>query len=334
MASVVVIALSGVLIGQTRHGLTSPELVYVANADAGPVTAYSTTSTGAVAPLRQVKDPKVADTFWDPWGVAFDHQGNLYVQTFLSDATTLVFPPSGSDPTRIFTAISPDVASVAVDRKGYEYLIGGEGPSTIAVEPPGANGTSSSFYHVAPLRQIPTDATTYNTWPSVLATDAKDEIVAAITRTTGNAIEVYQGGAAGPHHPLRVISGPDTGLGACAESSNCDHVSVTTKGAFVYALVSNASGVEISVFRLDATGDVAPIRTISGPSTGLNGLVGTGIAVSTQGQIFVLVKTSQFSGSGQIEVFAAGGHGDVAPIRSFTDASTHLAHAQGIALGG
>ena len=69
------------------------ELLFVANVDGSPVTAYPTLSSGPVSPAVSISNPNLPNTYWAPWGVAFDTQRNLYVQTFLSDATTFVFPP-------------------------------------------------------------------------------------------------------------------------------------------------------------------------------------------------------------------------------------------------
>src|SRR5580700_3435060 len=74
-------------------------LIYVASADSGPVTAYPAAASGAVHPVRKVKNPENSKTVWDPWGVTFDSSGALYVQSFLSDATTFVFAPGAADPT-------------------------------------------------------------------------------------------------------------------------------------------------------------------------------------------------------------------------------------------
>jgi hypothetical protein len=335
VAALLVAALVLVSSPTTASGASpSSELLYVANANSGPVTAYSPSASGAVRPVRLVKDPNTKGSFWDPWGVAFDQDGNLYVQTYLSDATTFVFAPGASHPTRIFESIGPDIASVAIDPSGYEYLIGGEGPPDIAVDPPGAQGTSANSYHVNPLRIIHTDASDYNTWPSVLATDRSGDVLASVLRSGGNAVEVYQGGPTGSADPLRTISGPKTGLGTCTGFSTCTDVSITTAGNLIYALVSSAAGVHLSVFPLDGSGDVAPLRTIQGSQTGFPDRVGTGLAVSrANGLVYVLVKKAQFSGPGEIEVFAAGASGNTAPIRTFTDAHTHLVDGESIALG-
>lgn len=46
-----------------------PELVYVANAGSGPVTAYATSSRGSVSAALTVANPNNPNTAWDPRGV-------------------------------------------------------------------------------------------------------------------------------------------------------------------------------------------------------------------------------------------------------------------------
>jgi hypothetical protein len=61
----------------------------------------------------------------------------------------------------------------------------------------------------------------------------------------------------------------------------------------------------------------------------------TGIADSQHtGDIYVLVKSAQFQGPAQVEAFARLAAGNVAPLRSFTDAASGLADAEGIAITG
>jgi hypothetical protein len=310
------------------------ELIYVANADSGPVTAYAVGSDGAVAPVRTVTNPDKPSTVWDPWGVTFDASGHLYVQTFISDATTFVFPrgASGStSPKRIFKADGPDNRSIAVDAKGFEYVVGGEGEARIAVEPPGADGKPGNLYQVKPVRTIALDQS-FDPWPSVLAVDNQSEILAAVARPQGNAIEIFTGGPTGSAAPVRVISGPDTGLGSC--TSECDQLSIAFSPLTgqIYAAVSAGATTHISVFAGNAAGDARPVSTIEGPATGLPGQVITGITVSQlDGTIYAMVKASQF-GAGVINAYGQTAGGNVPPLRSFTDRQSGFADAAGMTI--
>ncbi len=315
------------------------ELVYVADDDSGPVTAYDASSSGAVAPSRHNDNPNNPNTYWSPWGVAFDASRHLYVQTFLSDATSFVFGrhERGSDPPkRIFVGGGPDTRAIAVDGLGYEYIATGESSSEIDVLPPGANGQSGDLYHVPPLRTIQTDETAFFPWPDILSTDAQNEILAAIVRSQGNAIEVFQGGPAGLRLPIRVITGSHTHLGFCGGGGQCDQMAVTFSSLTgrIYVAVSAGAQTRICEFAENDDGDARPLRVIDGAATHLVGMVVTGIAVSGRtGEIYVMVKRGQFD-TGEVDVFARGASGDVAPERTFTDAASAFADAQGIAIAG
>jgi hypothetical protein len=314
-----------------------PEVLYVANADTGPVNGYRASSSGAVAPIREASNPQDQNTIWDPWGVAIDSGGNIYVQTFLSDATTFVFGPNplaGVAPIRIFRAYGPDSRAIAVDNEGYEYVASGEAGSLIAVAPPGAAGTAGGLYSVEPVRTFASGEATFNPWPNILATGGHNLFVAT-ANSAGNAIEAYEGGAGGRSTPVGVLSGGATALGACA--TTCDHVSIafSSSSSDLYAAVSGGGQeAHISVFGSSASGNAAPLRTIEGSATGLDGKVITGITVSrATGAIYVMVKAAEFEASGQVEVFGAGASGNATPTQAFTDAKGAFADAMGIALG-
>jgi hypothetical protein len=253
----------------------------------------------------------------------------------LSDATSFVFAPSASTPSRIFRVTGPDTDSIAVDSQGYAYVIGGEGPPVVSVAAPGASGSSANLYSVNPVRQFQTDQPFFSPWPSLLAVDNQNDLIVALNGSTSNAIEVFQGGPNGSSTPLRTIAGSLTGLGSCSGVSPCDHVAVAYSSLTgqIYAAVSTATGGHISVFSGNATGNARPLRTISGSQTGLNGNVVTGIAISQHtGDLFVLAKASQFATPASVEVFGPTASGNVAPVSSFTDASTGLVDGEGIAL--
>lgn len=311
------------------------EFVVVANV-AGPVTAYSALASGPVPPAFTVDDPNRANTYWAPWGIAVDAQGFLYVQTFLSSATTFVFAPGtsgGAPPARVFRGGGPDTRAIVIDAQGYEYIATGQGPAEILVLPPAANGDPDHFYAVDPLRSVQTDESgAWAPWPSTLTTDAQNHVIAAVVRAGGNAIEGFEGGPSGASAPLRVITGPLTGLDSCA-TAGCHTMAVTSSSLTgqLYVAVNQGAGTHISVFAGNASGNVAPLRSIVGPATGLSGRVVTGLAVSSlTGELYALIKATQFGGPAQISVFGPSAEGDVAPSRTFTDAA--LNDGLGIAL--
>jgi hypothetical protein len=311
------------------------ELIYVANANSGPVTVYNAGSHGAVAPVRIVKGRNDSSSFWDPWTLTFDASGHLYVQTFLSDATTFVFPPGareGTPPSRIFMANGPDNRGIAVDGRGFEYIAGGDGNTVIAVERPGAHGVSGNLYYVPPVRTIQLDES-WNPWPSDLAVDTKNEVLAGVTRPQGNAIEIFTGGAHGKGTPIRVISGPDTGLGSCGRVCGLS-IAFSPFTNRIYAAVSAGALTHISVFAANAAGNAKPVRTIEGPATGLSGKVVTGITDSQcGGTIYAMIHASS-SGfdAGSINAYGRFAHGNAHPLRSFTDRHSRFSSAKGLAI--
>lgn len=86
----------------------------------------------------------------------------------------------------------------------------------------------------------------------------------------------------------------------------------------------------ISEFAAGATGNVAPIRTISGSNTGLSDGDGfeSGLAVSkASGDIFASNPVSN-----AILVFAATASGNVAPIQTIAGSATELSEPVGLSV--
>lgn len=183
--------IAGPGLAQTRaaaapaHG----ELIYVANVNESndPVTAYVASGSGSVAPALKLNNPNAPDSVWDPWGVTFDARGNLYVQSFLSSADTFVFPPGAHDstqPSRIFAGAgqSPDDSSIAVDARGFEYVLGTFSGTSLAVYAPGVSGAPAApgfSWLVQPIRTL-TLGGSFNPWPQQLTADSNNEVLAAV----------------------------------------------------------------------------------------------------------------------------------------------------------
>ena len=149
-----------------------------------------------------------------------------------------------------------------------------------------------------------------------LAIDSNDLLYVANSTTA--TIDIFPSGSATMEAQ---IGGSNTGLVAPA--------TVAVDASFnVY--VFDAKTDTISEFAAGATGNVAPIRTISGSNTGLSDGdgFGSGLAVSkTSGDIFVSNPASN-----AILVFAATASGNVAPIQTITGSATELSEPVGLAV--
>jgi hypothetical protein len=139
-----------------------------------------------------------------------------------------------------------------------------------------------------------------------------------------NTITVYDVEASGNVAPERTIGGSKTGITCLRQSA------VDSKG---YVYVANFStltkpngpcqfegtgsgGGEILVFAPGATGNVAPVRKISGSATRID--YATAVAVDSAGTLYV-GQTNINSGNGadsKVLRFAPGASGDVAPTAS------------------
>ncbi len=130
-------------------------------------------------------------------------------------------------------------------------------------------------------------------------------------------------GSAADLAPTVEISGALTGLSFPAGLARDYSGNLYVANAYA----SGKAGNSITVYGYGSSGDRPPIRTISGPKTGLN--TPYGVAVPYQGEVYVSNLASG-SGTASITVFAAGAHGDVKPIRVIRGSKTGLAAPLGI----
>jgi len=121
--------------------------------------------------------------------------------------------------------------------------------------------------------------------------------------------------------------------GACSGSGACQ---VTMTGAKQVTasfapptglmVVSNFNATGLLVFAVGASGDTAPLRSISGPATTFDALRGVAVA----GNEIIVVDQN----AGAVDVFPVSANGDVAPIRRIAGGATGLATASGILVFG
>ena len=141
-----------------------------------------------------------------------------------------------------------------------------------------------------------------------------------VANSASNSISVYAPGASGDVAPLRVISGPNTGI------SNPWSVALDAAGR-VY--VANSDSITVYAPGVGGppgspTANAAPIRAISGFSARVWGPIG--LALDAAGYLYVSNATAN-----SITVYAPGSGGplgssaaNVAPIRTISGPRTGL----------
>lgn len=101
-----------------------------------------------------------------------------------------------------------------------------------------------------------------------------------------------------------------------------------TDELFVYNATNDLTQIQVSVFAAKANGDVPPVRTISGPATGISGpsAPGNKIAISSDGRLLVSEPNLR------ILAFAPGARGNVAPSQVIEDSTPGPVTQGGIAV--
>ncbi|PWU05116.1 MAG: hypothetical protein C5B51_15355 [Terriglobia bacterium] len=143
-------------------------------------------------------------------------------------------------------------------------------------------------------------------------------------------VAVYRRGASGDEKPKRLLIGDKTQL------SDSHGMAIDTKRKLLF--VDNwgnsaDDGVPgsgrfgpptITVYRLNANGDEAPLRIIQGPKTGLDWPGAMSVDMDT-GDLYVANDMGQ-----DLIVFHSSDHGDVAPARTIKGRSTGLSYPVGV----
>ena len=140
-----------------------------------------------------------------------------------------------------------------------------------------------------------------------------------VTDANSNALTAYPLNANGNVIPTRAIAGSNTGLGFPRR------IIVDGAGRLY---VANAPGASlphsITVYGAAANGNASPLRTISGPHTGLTGV--DGLDFDKSGNLYAANCGACFDSTGAqaILAFAPGASGDVAPLLTIEGSNTTL----------
>jgi len=147
---------------------------------------------------------------------------------------------------------------------------------------------------------------------------------------------IYAPGATGKATPARTITGSMTGFQSlCGTIINGVEVD-STGNLYVSADVIIGSGATgrvypaISVFAPNANGNVAPSKSIAGPSTSIIQL--GQIAVDSAGTVYA--ANTPVTGAGGVLIFGSGATGDAAPTATLAGSNTTIYNIRGVAVDG
>lgn len=190
--------------------------IYVVNnigpSSKGSVTVYAAGASGNVAPMQEIagSNPGIVNTS----SIAVDAERKIYVTSIDGIGGIVWVFAAGSNgnvaPIQTITGAKTQLNSpsgIAVDPRGFIYIVNAnktfQGPSTVTVYAPGANG------NVAPLRTI-AGSNTGLVYSVGIALDADLNIY--VSSYVSPEIAVFAAGANGNVAPIRTIHGHNTTL--------------------------------------------------------------------------------------------------------------------------
>ena len=132
-----------------------------------------------------------------------------------------------------------------------------------------------------------------------------DEIV--VPNAFSYAVLTFRGGADGEEAPIRVIQGPKTGL-LFTDQLDVDPIHNET-----FVPMRSGEHGTIHVFDRAANGDVAPIRILGGPDSGISG---GGVTVDPEHNLILA------GGRGGLRIFNRTDSGNAKPLRVITGGPT------------
>ncbi|HEX3830563.1 MAG TPA: beta-propeller fold lactonase family protein [Solirubrobacteraceae bacterium] len=293
LAATLVSTLAAGLGAATAHAQTS---VVVAENGAGNGAISTFALGGASTPIRRITGSLTG--LASPEQIAADRSGNLYVAN--SSGSITVYPPTATGnvaPLRTIagaaTGLGGGVFGIAVDAAGHVYA-SNHYRNSITEYASGATG------NVAPIATLAGPATGVQL-PTGIALDPAGHLW--VDNAAG--ITEYAAGASGNAAPIAAIAGPQVSSSSVIAFDAAGHLFVNENrpgppSSFEYTVEEFAAG---------ATGSPAPIATLHGPDTGLNGPSGLGFVPGATEQLLV----GNLFGAGSVTQYGVPADGDLKP---------------------
>jgi hypothetical protein len=291
------------------NGLAPDQTLYVLQPEFGFFIGDSPSSYVLEYPKNTTGNPHPSVGITGPAGLEFmqmavNSAGTLFVSAIGAGYPQILVYPAGASgsaaPAQTWT--TPELP-FCLDALGKLYLTGS---NTIHVY-------DSNQLSAGPLRTIRTPSTTGGgpasfSDPRAIAADPSGNIF-VLNRSRLNAddaVLIFGASASGTTTPNSVITGPTTKLTQAYSIAldQQDNIYVGTQGP------NGIAGI-ILVFAAGASGDAAPIRTISGPNTSLGPILD--LHVAGDGTLYVNAE-SRANGKTHILTFSANADGDARPL--------------------
>lgn len=239
------------------------------------MTEYAPGASGDAAPIATIQGPQTGLNA--PDNATIDSTGHIWVANYGTDGSVTEYATDASgDAKPIRTIEGPDTqlfypSDVVLDAAGHIFV---SNDMSIVEYGPDASGNAK------PIASIHGPHTGLN-GAAGLTIGRDGQIYAANfgyypgyvwPGPSYGSVTVYRRGANGDASPIREIKGDypsndRTGL----SGGPCGEPALDSEGNVYVATVTSNT---VRVFGPDATGNVAPIRTIAGPSTGIGSPVG------------------------------------------------------------
>ena len=249
------------------------------------LTVFNRDVKGEMPPTRKLRAPHTV------FGIAVDEAAQEMLLAEQDDHAVVVFKKNAKDedsPVRVLQGsktLLADPHGIGIDPKAGLLFVTNWGTNN--ERPP--LGSSS-------VRPPAFGRVTRTLWPV-----QRNYAVPGSGKMMPPSITVYPKGASGDTAPLRVITGPKTGLNwPSALAVDSEHGEL---------FVANDTADTVTVYSANASGDAAPIRVLKGPSTFIKNP--TGIAYDPKNDELWVANF----GSHAATVFKRTANGDARPLR-------------------